>query len=266
MFPPAERSPSLPAERDAALAAVPDLVHAFYGRSGGCSSGELASLNLSDAVGDDPRAVRRNWATVVADLGGLSIARMRQVHGATVAQPRPDRLTVGDADGMITADRGMALAVLTADCVPILMAAPRGGVVMALHAGWRGTAAGIAALAVARAQRDFAVAADEWLVALGPSIGACCYEVGSAVGEQITARFGAMPEAWTPAGEKGHLDLRRANRRILRGAGVSDEAIHDVGGCTACAPRRYYSHRASGGVAGRQLSVIGWRACAQRTA
>jgi YfiH family protein len=248
------------AERAPGLDAVPGLVHRFYGRTGGFSRDAFSSLNLSAAVGDDANAVARNWSVVGDDLDGLPIARMRQVHGGTVATARRDHLDVGAADGMSTGEPGLALAVLTADCVPILMAAPRRRVVMALHAGWRGTAAGIAAAAVARAHDELGVAPEEWLAALGPSIAACCYEVGTDVAAQITARWGAMPDAWSAAGEKGRLDLRLANRHILIRAGVPATGITFVGSCTACAPDRYFSHRQSKGRTGRQLSVIAWGA------
>jgi YfiH family protein len=249
---------SLPAERAPRLSSVAGLVHRFYGRTGGHSRDAFASLNLSSAVGDDETAVARNWSLVGDDLGGLTIARMRQVHGDTVARSSKDAVDVGDADGMYTTDPGLALAVLTADCVPILMVAAHRRLAMALHAGWRGTAAGIAAVAVARARDALGVDPQDWLVALGPSIGACCYEVGADVGTRITERWGAMSDAWSPAGEKGHLDLRIANRHILNRAGLRDENIELVGSCTACSPERYFSHRQSRGDTGRQLSVIAW--------
>jgi len=248
----------LPAERAPGLDSLPGLIHRFYGRAGGDSRDAFASLNLSSAVGDDEAAVARNWAHVGDDLGGLPIARMRQVHGAEVSEPRLDHLDVGEADGMFCNQGGLALAVLTADCVPILLAAPRQRVAMALHAGWRGTAAGIAALAVERVGAALGVAPREWHAALGPAIGGCCYEVGADVAIQITSRWGAMDDAWSPAGDKGHLDLRVANRHILTRAGVPETNVETVGSCTACAPARYFSHRQSKGRTGRQLSIIAW--------
>jgi YfiH family protein len=160
---------------------------------------------------------------------------------------------------MVTDDNGVALAILTADCVPILMVAARRRIAMALHAGWRGTLAGIAAVAVREAAELFGVAASEWQAALGPAIGGCCYEVSREIGDRLSGRWGDMPDAWEPNQDHGHLDLRMANRHILEGVGVPIDAIADVGSCTSCHPDLYFSHRASGGRAGRQLSIIGWR-------
>ncbi len=252
MTPPAERAPLLDA--------VPGLLHRFYGRGGGTSRDRFASLNLSTRVGDEPASVDRNWECVRADLDAPSIAHMNQVHGNEVAVVDPDHVDVGAADGLMTAHAGLALPVLTADCVPILMAAPRQRAAMALHAGWRGTASGIAAAAIERGRDLWRIPAADWLVALGPAIGPCCYDVGADVGETITARWGAMPDAWDREGAKGHLDLRLANRSILIRAGVPKAAISLVGTCTACAPERYFSHRRSRGRTGRQASVIAWSA------
>jgi hypothetical protein len=129
---------------------------------------------------------------------------------------------------------------------------------MALHAGWRGTLAGIAADGVDEAQRGLGVAPEAWQVALGPSIGGCCYEVESDIGQQLVDRWGAMPDAWQPAGSHGQLDLRAANRHILLTRGVPHSQIKEIGPCTACRSADYFSHRRAGGRAGRQVSIIGW--------
>jgi hypothetical protein len=128
---------------------------------------------------------------------------------------------------------------------------------MALHAGWRGSLAGIAAVALRMAEAELAISPAEWQVALGPSIGGCCYEVEAEIGRQFVDRWGAMPDAWQPAGDHGQLDLRGANRAVLIANGVRPEAIIDVGPCTSCASDEFYSHRRSGGRAGRQLSLVG---------
>jgi len=154
---------------------------------------------------------------------------------------------------------GLGLAVLTADCVPLLGVAPARGTVMAVHAGWRGSLAGAAVEALAAARQAFGIAPGEWFLALGPSIGGCCYEVEAAIGQRFVDRWGAMPDAWQPAGAHGQLDLRRANTAILVGQGVPASQIVAVGPCTACASQEYFSHRRSGGQAGRQLSIIGLR-------
>ena len=237
---------------------IAGLAHGFLGRAGGLSAGHCASLNVSGSIGDDTLAVAANWQRIGRAFSGLRFARMRQVHGARVVRVDRADQTVGDADGMIARTSGVGLAVLTADCVPLLCVAPAAQVVMALHAGWRGTLAGIAAAGVDEGRGWLGVGPDAWQVALGPSIGGCCYEVEAHIGRQLVDRWGAMPDAWQPAGAHGQLDLRTANRHILMAHGVPDSQIEQVGPCTSCQSGDYFSHRRSGGLAGRQLSVIGW--------
>lgn len=233
------------------------LPHAFLGRDGGVSGGGFASLNLSSVIGDEPEAVRANWERVGQNLGARrGIGRMSQVHGARIATLGPDELDAGEADGLMTAVPGLALAVLTADCVPILFAAPRQKVVGVAHAGWRGTLAGIAGVMVDRFRQEFGVPPAELKVALGPSIDGCCYEVE----EDLAGRF--VTAGWidggirpTP-GRKPRLDLREVNCRILRAAGVPEGAVERVGPCTSCASTAYFSHRAHQGRTGRQGSLV----------
>lgn len=247
-----------PARRVPAWDTIPGLAHGFFGRHGGASGGPFASLNVSDRVGDDPAAVVANWQCVSRALPGLSFVRMRQVHGVGVVRVDDAQAPAEDADGMIAAAAGAGLAILTADCVPLLCVAPAEHAVMALHAGWRGTLAGIAAAGLAAAQREFGVRPGAWQVAMGPSIGGCCYEVEAHIGQQLVDRWGAMPDAWQPVGAHGQLDLRAANRRILSAHGVPEARIIDTGDCTACRSDAFFSHRRSAGRAGRQVSVIGW--------
>ncbi len=245
--------------RAPAWAAIEGLRHGFFGRGGGVSRGSFASLNLSARVGDDAECVSANWAAVAETLPGVAIVRMQQVHGDHVAHVTTGDADVGEADGLISAQPGLGLAVLTADCVPILMVSPAARVVAAVHAGWRGTLAGIAGAAVEAGRTACGVDPGDWLAALGPSIGGCCYEVDTEIGAAFCSRWGsAMREAWQPAGGRGQLDLRRANREILIVAGVPSEGIVDIGPCTACSSDELFSHRRSGGRTGRQLSVIAW--------
>src|SRR5690349_18259456 len=154
-----------------------EVAHGFFGRRGGFSGGDLASLNLSERVGDRPWTVGANWTQVRRALPGLQVVRMQQVHGTRVLRVQGDTQAVGEADGLISTEPGLGLAVLTADCVPLLATAPGHGAVMALHAGWRGSLAGIAAVALRMATDELGIPASAWRVALGPSIGGCCYEV-----------------------------------------------------------------------------------------
>lgn len=239
---------------------IDGLVHAFIGRSGGVSEGDCASLNVSERVGDDLEAVAENWRTVRRLFPGLGIVRMEQVHGTRVARVSSASQNLGAADAAMTNRAGIGLAVLTADCVPILVACPGARIAMAVHAGWRGTVAGVGRAAVRSVRLAYGVTAEELRVALGPAIGACCYEVDAEIGERLESRWGEMPEAWSRLGSKGQLDLRSANRTILGHAGVPPENIVEVGPCTACAHDHFFSHRRSRGRTGRQVSVIGWTA------
>lgn len=256
-----------PALQVAAWQRVPHLVHGFFGRRGGGSSGSYSSLNLSYAVGDNVAAVDENWARV-RDRGGAAIAfaTMRQVHGAHVAEVGAAG-SVGEADAMLTSAAGVGLCVLTADCVPLLIVAPGAHAVAAVHAGWRGTLAGVAAQALRSLAVTYAVEAGNVHVALGPAVGRCCYEVDAAIADDLEGRWHTAGEAlqrYTLDGEaKAKLDLRRANVAILVEAGVAPDRISVVGGCTCCEVDQYFSHRAaakSGGTTGRQLSFIGWSA------
>jgi YfiH family protein len=240
-----------------AWSAIPRLAHGFFGRHGGASVGPFASLNVSAAVGDDRAAVADNWRRVGRAMPNLAFVRIRQVHGARMVRADGARSGAEEADGIVAREDGVGLAILTADCVPLLCVAPAEHAVMALHAGWRGTLAGIVAAGLDEGRR-LGVAAGTWRVALGPSIGGCCYEVETEIGQQLVDRWGAMPDAWQPSGARGQLDLRAANRHILLALGVPESQIDTVGPCTACSPDEYFSHRRSGGRAGRQASAIGW--------
>jgi YfiH family protein len=253
--------PALPCTRVPGWRDVPDLVHGFCGRRGGVSRAPYADFNLSRRVGDDPRAVAENWRRLAASIRGR-FASMRQVHGTRVATVTATALNAGAADAMATAARGVVLGVLTADCVPLLLLAPEHGVIAAVHAGWRGTAARIGARAVAHLQRHFGVPPAALRAALGPAIGGCCYEVDADIAARLEAACGAAPGALRRAAslssDKAFVDLRTANALLLERAGVPAARIVSVGPCTRCAGEAFFSHRAAA-TTGRQISFIGWR-------
>jgi YfiH family protein len=226
-------------------------------RAGGVSSGPYESLNLSLSVGDDPDLVlenRRRLATAVgAPLGGFVFAR--QVHGAGVAVVTgSDRgsgaCSLGDAiddtDALVTTSPGVVLAILTADCVPIVLHDPVGGVLACVHAGWRGTVAGVTAAALA-AMRDLGTRPADVIAGIGPAIGADRYQVGPDVHEAVTRTFGPAaagfirPDPSAP----GHwlLDLPSASRHALRQAGVPGGQIHATDQVTGPDPGRFFSDR-----------------------
>lgn len=247
---------------------IPHLVHGFCGRRGGVSRGAFAELNLSLRVGDEAEAVHENWRRVSLASGmAMRFATMRQVHGTNVATIEPGTTDGVDADALVTCSPGVALSVLTADCVPILLVAPRHEVVAAVHAGWRGTLAGIVTRTLQHLETTFGVKPAAVHAALGPAIGGCCYEVDRSIVDDLERAWGAMPGAVRrrPHTDKAMLDLRSANAAVLADAGVAAERIAVTGPCTRCAVAEYFSYRASalastgGAVTGRQLSFIGWQ-------
>lgn len=242
-----------------------NLAYGFCSRAGGVSTGPFAALNLSFAVGDHDESVRRNWQLLAAALApGVRFARVRQVHGNTVRVATAAALDLGDADALISASPGIAVAVLTADCVPILLSAARGRVVAAVHAGWRGTAQDVVGATVRVLETEFGIAPDAIEAALGPAIGGCCYDVGAEVVDALSAqpRLRLAREFVDSAGVgTARVDLRSANAQLLRAAGVPDGAIRSEGPCTRCAADEFFSHRAAaGGATGRQISYIVARA------
>lgn len=179
----------------------------------------------------------------------------RQVHGVRVLTADPDGQRP-EADGLVTTVANTSVGIVTADCVPILMVAPRRRVVAAVHAGWRGAAAGIVGTALAHLREQFDVEPRAVEVALGPAIGPCCYEVGPEVREAFRATSGATTTAaWQRRHDRDVLDLRRAVRALLEANGV--ERVTVIGPCTRCSPD-FCSYRRDGAGAGRQVSFIGW--------
>ena len=205
-------------------------------RAGGVSAGPYESLNMSLAVGDEPRAVLENRRRVAAALGAdlADFVFSRQVHGAGVrVVTAADRSSgafaldgsVPEADVLVTADPAVVLAILAADCVPVVLHDPAAGVLACVHAGWRGTVARACAAAVAAMIRLGARPAGI-VAGIGPAIGADRYQVGPEVAAAVEAEFGAA-DVIRPDGT-GHwlLGLAAANRLVLREAGLPDGNIH----------------------------------------
>ncbi|MEI6414722.1 MAG: peptidoglycan editing factor PgeF [Pseudomonadota bacterium] len=219
-------------------------------RQGGASVGLYASLNLGDHVGDDPDAVRKNrqWLVVAANLPSTPVW-LRQVHGVAVAKnpQQPDC----EADAAMTDQTGQVCAVLTADCLPILLCDRRGSRVAAVHAGWRGLAAGIIEATI----RHLDVAPPTLLAWLGPAIGPDYFEVGAEVRAAFVACHADAALAFYPTPEGRWLaDLFTLARQTLATCGVT--AVYGGGLCTASDPSRFFSHRRDRGVTGRMASLI----------
>jgi polyphenol oxidase len=233
----------------------------FTTRAGGASRGPYAAFNLGGGVGDDPAAVAANRARLATAVGlpAPQVVWMKQVHGIAVrivdppgADPAADRPTPPEAmDGIVTTATDLGLAVLVADCVPLLAGDPRSGVIGAAHAGRLGAAAGIdLALLDTMARAGASVAAVE--VLMGPAICGRCYEVPAAMRDEVDA---ALPgsASTTSRGTPG-LDLRAGLARRLRARGVAGVVVDPR--CTYEDPD-LFSHRRSAPT-GRLAGLI-WR-------
>jgi YfiH family protein len=252
--------------------------------------GEPGELNLGFTAADDRKTVLANQrllAKAITGDAGTPIVTLRQFHyNRVVPSSRADasRKLPHKADGQMTDASGLLLAILTADCIPVLVADPRRRAVAAFHAGWRGTVKRIVESGIGRMRLAFGSQPEDLVAAIGPGIGPCCYAVGEEVLSAFEAQFSYARELFrevydsdpvrrkypmlfltqrapghSPIGPSLHVDLVEANRRQLLAAGLKPGAIQVVNGCTQCHPELFFSHRASHGHTGRMMAVIGIR-------
>lgn len=225
----------------------------FTCRHGGVSEGAFASLNLGALTADDAANVAENRLRAVTAAGGegATATMAWQVHGTDIREVtdrpasgrflQPGAEPFPKSDGLVTGSRGRALTLLTADCLPVAIAAADGSRLALLHAGWRGIEAGVIEAGVA-------AVGSEAVAAIGPGAGPCCYQVGEDVAGPLTGRFGE------DVVREGRADLWLCAERALRANGVEQVAV--AGECTICGEDRYFSHRRDHGVTGRQ-GVVG---------
>ncbi len=227
---------------------------AFTERTGGVSSEEFFSLNLSYSSGDEPAKVAANRTQVVEALEIAPFALGGQVHGATIAQVGPAKAASGwdgpdgvisETDGLTTRSAGLPVAVATADCVPVIVASATESRLAVVHAGWRGVAAGMIEKAVALFAEP-----GRALAAIGPCAGVCHYEVGPDVALAVSAGTtgGAVTEE---RGGSLYLDLSATIAGTLAGLGVEAEETRL---CTIHETDRFFSHRRAG-ACGRQMAI-----------
>ena len=269
----------------AAFRALGWLVHGFSTRTGGASvpaPGERV-CNLGFTEWDLRESVMKNRQMFQSALGAgdHTLLPLSQFHSSVVHffAAAPSHPLKGDA--ALTGVAGLLLAVQTADCVPILLVDPKRRAIAAVHAGWRGTLARITEKTVGEMRQRLRSNPADLLAAIGPSIGSCCYEVGTELVAQFASQFAdagdwfdelrtgdepnplqwlnRMPPGHQPPPKKVRLDLPRANRAQLLAAGLAGKNIFRSGLCTACHPDLFFSYRKEGHQSGRLLSVVGIR-------
>lgn len=231
---------------------IPGLVCAMSTRNGGVSPAPLG-MNLSFNVGDAPDNVAANRKLFFEAIGVPmeSVAYTAQVHGDTI------RVIDGagayeSCDGLITEASGVYCTVTVADCVPIFLVDPVRHAVGAIHAGWRGSAAGIAGKGVRMFAEKFGSVPHDLFAFVGPAVGQCCYVVG----EDVARCF---PDTATRTDASGtYVDLKGENARQLQSAGVPADRIEVSARCTISEPEMFHSHRRDGARSGRMMGVIGF--------
>ena len=282
----------------------PWLIAGFSTRQGGLSTAYAAGgppeQNLGYTPEDDPATILAARHRLVSALTKSrkplpDLITIRQCHTgiirgvARAALPltTPDHKALLRGDALYTRDPNLLLGILTADCVPVLVADTRTHAVAAFHAGWRGTLARIVERGIGTLRREYGSRPQDLIAAIGPSIGACCFAVGEEVRHEFESQFAYAPTLFSEVydsdpirnkypmlfltarapghsnlGPQIHMDLWEANRRQLLDAGLRPKAITTLAHCTACTRlpdgrRKYFSHRAEQGHTGRMLSLIG---------
>jgi YfiH family protein len=189
------------------------------------------------------------FGTRLSDVPGLfaNLATLKQVHSSTCVPAAGRPGVLGEGDALLENTAGAVVAVKTADCLPILLVDERLRAVAAVHAGWRGTAAGIAAKAAQAMGDRFGTRPGDLHAAIGPGIGQCCYEVGP----EVAAQFGMQG--------RGHIDLAAENQKQLEEVGVTPGRVYASNLCTMCRPEEFHSFRRDHEAAGRLHSFVGIR-------
>ncbi len=235
--------------------------HAFTTRLGGVSHGKIEGFNLGFRVDDDLGSVMENYRLLSLDIGTeperMVLSKQTHTDNIRVADEADAgkgitrRSDIEDTDGLITVASKIALVVFSADCVPILMYDPRAGAVAAVHAGWRGSVKGIAEKAVRIMCGRFGSRAEDIRVAIGPSIGPCCFEFGQEAAEIFGGKY-------CTAGLNGKqmVDIWSYNRDRLTEVGVLADNIDISGICTACNCDKFYSYRRHKEGTGRLGAII----------
>lgn len=237
---------------------------AFTTRLGGISREPFRSLNLAFHVGDEPKRVLKNRSLLARSLQFPleNLTTSQQVHGSQICFVDKDSIGAGwegeekafpKTDGLVTIEKGAVLAMFFADCVPLVLVDFSGRVVGVAHAGRKGLLAEIGQKFVEFAAQSSRVSPGNFWCWIGPSIGACCYEVAEGIGNEFSAKF---PGSVKKIEEKPKLDLKFVSRMQLLKAGVKSENIWISSHCTSCQERLYFSYRRDGNKTGRQAALV----------
>lgn len=244
------------------------VAHGFSTRLGGVSPAPWESMNLGSNRGDDPSNVDENYRRFCCAIGADSSAivknhqvhssRIRHVTAADIVSP-PSLLGDHDADGLICSQPGVCLTVFSADCIPVLLYDPVQRVIAAVHAGWRGTAAGISHRAAAEMISVYGCRGEDILAAIGPGISPCCFETHRDVPDGLREGLGQDAEGFIrplPKEGKFSVDLKGANAHWLRMAGLTEDHIAVSSACTTCRGDHFWSHRILGNERGSMAAMI----------
>jgi YfiH family protein len=233
------------------LRGVPGLRHGITRREGPGLAGNVAFTRGPDVA--SVVAARQRWCQRIGvDPAGLVVAR--QIHGVAVERvTRRERgrgaltpIVLPEADALATDEPDVPLLAIFADCVPVVLVDPVRRAVAVVHAGWRGTVAGVVEAAVAALTAWYGSRPADLLAGIGPSIGPCCYEVGPEVAAAALAHHGPAVLRPGPTGDRPAFDLWAANQQALQRAGLTAERVATAGVCTRCHNHLYFSHRAEG--------------------
>ncbi len=243
--------------------------HCVSTRVGGVSSGCYSSLNLRLNGRDERALMLENFARLCCALNTDvdSLVFSDQTHNTDIyivgQNDRGKGITresdIRSIDALITSEPGVALTTFYADCVPVLFLDTRKGVIAAAHAGWRGTADAIAAKTVAKMTEAFGCKPHDILAGIGPSIGACCFEVDEPVAAEFRTKLPLSERFIKPSEStegKFYIDLRAINAQLLTDAGIQAENIETADLCTKCEDALFYSHRRDGNNRGSMAAVI----------
>lgn len=244
------------------------VAHGFSTRIGGVSPAPWDSLNLGANRGDAPDHVTENFRRFCGAVGTdfHTIIKNHQVHSDRIRAVTHDDVLPSahlsgnfDGDGLITDIPGLCLTIFSADCIPVLLYDPVKRVIAATHAGWRGTALGIAAKAVQRMQSDYACRPQDILAAIGPGISPCCFETHADVPDGLLNGMGEDAAPFIrPLSREGKfsVDLKGANGRWLERVGLLPQHIAISDACTACDRESFWSHRILGQQRGSMAAMI----------